>query len=356
MAIARRSLSPADARRTIATLSVTTGIGVGVGYPVTGLIVQVFDYHVAYWIGAATVTAALVLAVVALPPRSNVDPRRFDAVGTGLLSLVVMGISVVLSEGGGWGWTSTRSVGIVAACLLLLAAWIPWELSRLDPLVDLRQVRIRSVLTANTAGFLISMVMFLVVPILVEFVQVPPTDGYGYGASVFTAGLVLVPLSIGILLASRLLVRYEGRFGTRSMIPLGSLVLSCSTALFAMEHREIWEAFVAAGVIGLGVGFSFGAMPGFIVRAVPHRETGSATGLYQVVRGIGMSVGSALAAAVLMAHTRPGHTFPNVGGFRVALLIAAGLAGATAVISYVLPGRDRVSGAVRRAWPVPASS
>jgi MFS family permease len=357
MAIARRSLSAADARRTIATLSVTTGIGVGIGYPVTGLIVQVFDYHIAYWIGAVTVTGALVLAVVSLPHRPHVvDPRRFDAAGAVLLSLVVMGISVVLSEGGGWGWTSTRTVGIVAGCLLFLAAWIPCELNRSDPLVDLRQVRIRSVLTANTAGFFISMVMFLVVPILVEFVQVPPSEGYGFGASVFVAGLVLVPLSAGILVASRLLIRYERRFGSRSMIPLGSVVLSCSTALFAIDHGHIWVAFVASGIIGLGVGFSFGAMPGFIVRAVPHGETGSATGLYQVVRGVGMSMGSALAAAVLRAHTHPGHTFPDVGGFRVALLIAAGLAGATAVISYVLPGRDPAPAVEPLAWPIPTSS
>src|ERR1700733_2749498 len=103
MAIARRNLPPQQARRTIATLSVTTAIGVGLGYPVTGLIAQFLGFRAAYWFGAITVTGALVLAALVLPPRSAGTSRRFDVVGAGLLSLAVIGVSVVLSEGGGWG-------------------------------------------------------------------------------------------------------------------------------------------------------------------------------------------------------------------------------------------------------------
>jgi hypothetical protein len=50
-------------------------------------------------------------------------------------------------------------------------------------------------------------------------------------------------------------------------------------------------------------------------------------------------VGSAQSAAVLMAHTRPGQALPDAGGFEVALIIAAALCLATAVVSFVLPGR-----------------
>ena len=93
------------------------------------------------------------------------------------------------------------------------------------------------------------------------------------------------------------------------------------------------------GIVGLGIGFTFAAMPGFIIRAVPASETGSATGFYQVLRNIGLSVGSAFGAAVLLAYTRPGATYPDLDGFRVALLISAGLGLVTAVLAFVLPGR-----------------
>ena len=123
------------------------------------------------------------------------------------------------------------------------------------------------------------------------------------------------------------------------MIPLGSVVFAIAATFFAVEHSALWEAFVTVAVCGLGLGFTTGAMPGFIVRAVAQSETGSAMGFYQVVRSIGLTVGSALSAAVLMAHTRPGQALPDVDGFEVALVIAAALCLATAVVSFVLPGR-----------------
>jgi predicted MFS family arabinose efflux permease len=320
-------------------LSVTTAIGVGLGYPVTGLIAQLLGFRAAYWFGAITVTGALVLAALVLPPRSAGTSRRFDVVGAGLLSLAVIGVSVVLSEGGGWGWASARSLGVVAASVVLLAVWIPFELRVAEPLIDLRQVRNRSVLTADVSGFLISIAMFLLLPIIVEFVQIPRSAGYGFAASVAVSGLVLIPLSVGSFVASRFLVVYERRFGPRTMIPLGSVVFAVGAMFFALEHSALWEAFVTVAVCGLGVGFTTGAMPGFITRAVAQSETGSATGFYQVVRSIGLTVGSALSAAVLMAHTRHGQALPDADGFKAALIIAAALCLATGVVSFVLPGR-----------------
>jgi MFS family permease len=338
MAIARRHLSVEKAGRTIATLSITVAVGGGLGYPLTGLITQVVNFHAAFWFGAITVGLALAGAAVILPPRSTAPARRFDTPGAVTLSLAVVGLLVVLSEGGHWGWTSATSLSIMAASLVALVVWVCLELRTDDPLVELRQVRNRSVLTADISGFLICVAMYLFLPILIEFVQVPTLEGYGFGASLIVSSLVFLPLSVTTFVASRFLGPYERRFGTRSMIPFGSVIFAASTLFFALEHGSLWEAFAASGLAGLGVGLTFAAMPGFIVRAVPRSETGSATGFYQVLRNIGLSTGSALGAAILVAFTHPGHTFPTVGGFHTALLVASGLCLVTAVISYVLPG------------------
>ncbi|HEX4245529.1 MAG TPA: MFS transporter, partial [Acidimicrobiales bacterium] len=238
-----------------------------------------------------------------------------------------------------------RSLAIVIGCVVLVGLWVRYELGLAEPLIDVRQVRNRSVMTADVSGFLIAVAMYMFLPIIVEFVQIPVATGYGFGASVVVSGLVFVPLSIGSFVASRCLVVYDRHFGTRSMIPFGSLVFALSSLFFALEHRSLWEAFVAAGFAGVGIGFTFAAMPGFIVRAVPPSETGSALGFYQVLRSIGLSVGSALAAAVLIAYTHAGHTNPTIEGFRISLLVASALCALAMVVSYVLPG----SGAPRPA-------
>lgn len=338
MAIARRNLDRPRAARAIATLSVSTAIGAGLGYPLTALVAQVFDVRAAYWFGAVIVACTLAGAWIVLPDRTPAAPISFDVPGAVLLSLAVTGISVVLSEGGSWGWTSVRTLGTVGACVALLAVWAPHELRTDHPLVNLHHLANRSVLMADIAGFLMSLSMYLVVPIVVEFIQIPPAAGFGFGASILVSGFVLTPLSVGTFLASRLLVPYERRFGVRSMIPVGALVFGSASAYFALDHGSLWQAFVTMGIVGLGIGFTFAAMPGFIIRAVPTAETGSATGFYQVLRNIGLSVGSAFGAAVLLGYTAPGATFPELAGFRVALLISSGLAVLTAVLAFALPG------------------
>jgi MFS family permease len=124
----------------------------------------------------------------------------------------------------------------------------------------------------------------------------------------------------------------------RALIPLGGGLFCVGAASFGLVHRSLWEAFVTMGLVGLGVGFTFAALPGLIIRSVPHQETGSATGLYQLLRNVGLSTGSALSTATLRFTTPTGHLLPDLGGFQIAMLVAAGMCIAAAALSWILPG------------------
>ncbi|HEX4018297.1 MAG TPA: MFS transporter [Frankiaceae bacterium] len=339
MAVARRQLEPQKAASTIAILSVTAAVGVGLGYPITGLLAEISDYHASFWFGAVVVVAGLVISMIVLPGSSKMTSRRFDTVGASLLCIALAIFIVVLSEAETWGWLSPLVLGLLAASIVLAAAWARYELRRHDPLVDLRQARNRMVLTADIAGLIISLTMYLFLPIVVEFVQIPSSSGFGFGASVLVSGFVLVPLSIGTLGASRLAPLFERRYGRRIMIPLGAVLFAVAMGVFAIEHSGLWEAFLVMGIAGIGIGFTFAAMPGFIVKAVHAKDTGSAMGFYQVLRSIGLAMGSAISGVILAAYTRPHQAFPGVGGFRMALLIGAALCLFTALVTYFLPGR-----------------
>ena len=337
MAIARSQFSPVEVGRAIATLSVSAAVGAGLGFPLTSLVAQILNYRAAFWFGAITVASALALVVLILPNRSEDHARHFDWLGMATLAATVVGVSVVVSEGEGWGWTSLRSLTVFAFSAVMVGAWIAHELKTVDPLIDVRLVGNRSVFTADVSVFLIAVAQYLFLPIIIEFVQVPVANGYGFSTSILVSGLIFVPLAIGALLASRCLTVYTKRFGARSIIPFGSLMFAAATLFFAVEHRSLWEAFVAAGAAGIGTGFTFAAMPGLVVRAVPASETGSAMGLYQALRSIGMLFGSALAAALLVMYTAPGETYPSEQGFQVTLIVATAVCVTTALLSYLLP-------------------
>jgi predicted MFS family arabinose efflux permease len=338
MAIARSHLVPAQAAKTIATLSVTAAIGVGLGYPVTSVIAQYFDYHAAFWFATVMIGATLILAARVLP-RTQARPRRdFDLVGAVILTLGLVSLLAVLGEGQVWGWTSTRSVTLGAGGAVFLVAWCLYELRRHDPLVNLRQATHRAVITSDASGFLISMAMYLFMPVVVEYVQVSRSVGYGFGASIFTSGLLLVPLSVGTFTASRFVPRLVRHFNARITVPLGAMLFAIAALTFSFEHRSLWEAFVAMGIGGLGAGLTFAAMPGYIVRATPAADTGAALGFYQLLRSVGLSIGSAAAGAILAHYTASGATLPSQTGFLTTLNIAAILLIVAAVMSYLLLG------------------
>jgi predicted MFS family arabinose efflux permease len=338
MAIARSHLDASSAAKTIATLSVTAAIGVGLGYPITSVIAQYFDYHAAFWFAAAMIGLTLILAALVLPHTEARERRHFDVVGAVLLTLALVAILAVLGEGQVWGWGSALSVGLGGGGVVVLVLWCLYELRSHDPLVDLRQSTHRAVITSDVSGFVISMAMYLFIPVIVEYVQVPRSAGYGFGSSIFTSGLLLVPLSAGTFTASRFVPLLVRRFNARITVPLGAVFFAIAALSFSFEHRSLWEAFVSVGIAGLGAGLTFAAMPGYIVRATPAADTGAALGFYQLLRSIGLSIGSAVAGAILAHYTRANAPLPTQGGFLTTLNVAAGLLLFAALMSYLLLG------------------
>jgi predicted MFS family arabinose efflux permease len=109
----------------------------------------------------------------------------------------------------------------------------------------------------------------------------------------------------------------------------------------------VWEAFVTMGVVGAGFGCTFAAIPGMITRAVPRGETGSAMGLYQVIRYVGFSLGSAVAASILAGDTADGGRAVLEGGYVRALWVATIVCVISAVVSGLLARNSTPSEAGR---------
>ncbi|MFE2373860.1 MFS transporter [Streptomyces sp. NPDC059398] len=336
IATARDSVPPERARSALSTLSLTTAAGVGIGYPVTGLLAQSLGMYAGFWFAAIATTLALGAAAVVLPTPPRRPAHPMDVPGALLLTLGMTGLLFTLTQGEHWGWGSPRLVVLGAVSVLLLAGWVLQELRTAHPLVNLRLVRDRTVFAAHLTTMMGGVGMYLLISLVTRYVQTPSDAGYGFGASVVVTGLILVPFSAGSLVAGRVV-----RILVRNQPPVRLLPVSCLLSLaalltFVFAHDGLWEVFVTMALAGLGVGVNFAVTPGLVVGGVPAHETGSAMSFNQVVKYIGYSAGSALSAVILQAATTSGQGLPPESGYRTAGLTGCAVWAATAVVAYVL--------------------
>ncbi len=343
MAAAKDDLSPERSPSVIAILSVSTAAAVGAGYPISGLIDNAFGLHAAFFFGALLSAGALLAAAMVIPNSATGSRHRLDYVGAVVMTIALIALVLAISEGESWGWGSARIVGLFAVAIVAFSIWVPQQLRNPWPLANLRLLRHRSVMTANLAGIIIGVALYMYLSLVTELVQEPKSLGYGLGASSLVAGFTLLPFSVVGIAISRTLGPARRLLSESMMLVIGSLLIAVGGAFFALVHTALWDAFVAMAVIGSGFAYTFAALPGMITRSVPNNEVGSAMGLYQVIRYIGFSLGSALAAAIVASQTVDHGTRVLESGFVSGLWIAAGICVAAALVSWLLSRRPEAA-------------
>lgn len=337
IATARDEMPPAKVATTVALLSVSGAAGIGAGYPISGLVAEAWGLSGAFWFGAIGSGAVLLLVAVVMPPSSiHRHSPRLDLLGATLLAVALVAVLVGMAQGSDWGWTSVRTLALLLIGAAVLACWAIQQTRAANPLVKVRLLRHPAVLAADTCAMVLGVAMYMGLSAGVEFVQAPRSAGYGFSASVVVAGTVLVPLAVFMMSGSRLLPLLVGHLGTKPVLALGCLVVALSSGVFAVFHGSLWEAFVMMGVMGAGLGITYAAIPGLIVRSVPSEETGSAMGFYQVVRYMGFSAGSALAASVLNGTPTP-DGLPTLREYTTVFWISAVICVVAAALSWALP-------------------
>jgi EmrB/QacA subfamily drug resistance transporter len=317
----------------VALISAILGIGGGLGIILAGPIVQHLSYHWLFWFPLIAVLIATA-GIVAFVPESPIrTPGRVDPLGAVLLA----GWLVAFSQGPTWGWLSTRTLGLFAVAAVLFPVWI-WAESRSDaPLVDMRMMRLRPVWTTNLAALVIGFGMFASFVLVPQFVELPRSTGFGFGASVTEAGLFMVPATVGMLLVGPASGRLSATVGSKVPLVLGAAVSCVAFVMLAAAHGSSWEIYVAMLVMGIGIGFAFGSMANLIIESVPAHQTGVATGMNTIVRSIGGAIGSQVSAGIVTA-TLASSGVPTERGFTIAFVVAAAALAIGVVVALRVPG------------------
>ncbi len=225
---------------------------------------------------------------------------------------------------------------------MLIPVWVWVESRTRSPLVDMQMMRLRPVWTTNLAALVLGFGMFASFVLVPEFVELPTSTGFGFGASVTEAGLFLVPATLGMLVAGPISGRLSSTVGSRVPLILGALFSCLGFALLTVAHDEHWEIYAAMAVMGIGIGFAFSSMANLIVESVPASQTGVATGMNTIVRTIGGAIGSQVSAAIVAA-TLAVNGEPTERGFTIAFAAAAAALAIGVVVALLVPRPVRES-------------
>lgn len=333
MATARDHLTEQSSASTIALLSVASTAGIGVGYPLAGLLTDLSGIRAAYALGLVVTVAALLAAALVLPPPPQRPTRRVDLPGALLLTIALLALLIVISQTDLWRHHTGTAAAILAAALLLLAAWTVFETRIENPLVDIRLLRHPAVAAANLVMFTGGIGMYLLLSLIARYVQTPATAKYGFGLDTFQAGLVLVPFSVLGFVAGKLLPLLRSRLSARTLLAASTAVVLAAFILFAVARTHLAEPVIAMSILGFGVGAFSATMPAVILAVTPKAETASAMSVNQVVRSVGFSIGSALGGLILAGYTTD--IFPREAGYSTAAWTGIATTAATLLIIAV---------------------
>jgi MFS family permease len=336
--LARTHLSGATLARTMAVLSVSVSLGVGIGNPAIGLLVDLGGYRLPFLLVTLVGTSAAWWVARRIPAApAGGQQVALDVPGALLLATGLAALLLVVARGEVWGWATARVAVLAVVGVALLVGWVALELRAASPLVDLRLLADRSLLGANAVAVLSGIGMFAGASTVMLQVQTPSPDGLGL--SVFVAGLLMLPMALTSLVTPLLALRLARRVGHRLVLAGGALLVAAAFGYFALWHRSVVDILVMMVVMGAGIGLAYSVMPAIIVAHTPAARTGSAIGVNQVVRLAGGSSGGAVCAAILAAHTPSGALDPVGAGFAAAGAFAsAGSLLAAVVCLAVLPG------------------
>ncbi|NRQ38169.1 MFS transporter [Nonomuraea sp. NN258] len=307
----------------IGVISATMGFGSGGGMIMAGLAGD--DYHLVFWLTAAIALVAGIVIAFLVRGGGPGGGGRPDLLGAALLASWLVALLLAISQGGSWGWSSPGVLGLFAAALALAAAWVAVERRVAEPLVELSMLVHRGTIGATVASMLLGFAFFTLMTGLSAFAQAD------FGASTLQVGLYLLPSTLFMLVISLFAGRMMRLLPASVMVAAGSALTGAAGLWLVFAHGRDADLYVAASLMGIGLGIGYAALGTMAVQHVDPDKTALAAGINALVRIVGGSTAGAVIAAILAAR-------PGVTGYQWVFGVAA-LAGAVAAIFAAVYGR-----------------
>jgi EmrB/QacA subfamily drug resistance transporter len=267
-----------------------------------GLFVDRLSWRFAFYVNVPIGGLALALLSIYLPSPAERRPARIDFAGAALLASTVVSFMLIATWGGSqYAWGSAQIIGLIAASLALLAAFVWRERRASEPVLPLRLFRDPVFLIVSVALFITTLSLFAAIVFLPVFLQLVT------GASATRSGLLVLPLLVASALSTIGAGQIMARTGRYKVFPVvGLAAMSAGLLLFstlgASGSRLTAALFMV--VFGAGFGMVTQILVVAIQNAVEQREIGTATAAANLFRALGGSVGVAVYGAIFTGGLR----------------------------------------------------
>ena len=275
--------------------------GGSLGVLLGGVLTSLLSWHWIFLVNLPIGVAVAVLSYRLVPPAGAQGRQRLDWAGAATVTASLLLAVYAVVNGNDAGWTSPRILGLFAASVVLLAAFLAIESRVAQPLVPLALFRHRNLATANLAGVLWAAAMFAWFFMSALYLQL--VLGYSpmqVGLAFLPGNLVMAGLSLGV---SAWVVL---RWGLRRPLAGGLLVAALGLALFAAapaDGRFLVHVLPPMVLLGLGAGIAFNPLLLAAMQDVGPEDSGLASGIVNTAFMMGGALGLAVLASAAAARS-----------------------------------------------------
>src|ERR1700704_2743122 len=305
-AILADTFAPAKRGMAFAVYGAAVVVAPAIGPTLGGWITDNFSWRWIFFVNIPVGILSLVLTsrLIQDPPdfrRRNWSETKIDYMGLGLIAVGLGALQVVLDKGQREDWFESRYIvvlTVVSAAALIFA--VIWEWRHKDPIVELHLYKERTFATANFLMFMLGFALLGSTLLLPLFMQTL----LGYTAE--QAGLALMPGGFTIILLLPLVGFLLSRYTPRWLLLLGLVILSFS--LFHMTSFDLQIDFRTVAnarmIQAVGMAFLFVPINTAAYAFLPREKNNAASGLMNLARNIGGSVGISVVTTLLDRRTQ----------------------------------------------------
>ncbi len=279
----------------IAILTAVVALALPLGPVLGGLLLQHFSWHSVFWINVPAAGVTLAAGAAVMPESRNPDPAPLDITGALLSTAAIVCLVWGFIDGPEHGWSAAPAWGLLAGSAVLLAAFVLRERGAAHRLVDPALLRDRRFCWGTAATVAVSVALYAILFFFPQYLQSVAGD------DPVSAGLRLLPMMAGLLVAGGVAGQVARAAGTKLTVAAGLAVLAGGLVMLSQVHLATSYTFVAAGLAlcGLGTGASIAAAMNAVMAAAGGDEAGIGASVNSALRQVGGAIAIAVLGSVL---------------------------------------------------------